>query len=71
MWDEPYLEPCCRSALHRLFLSSEAGRPEGLKDDPCLRRLMGMGLADTAPGRRFVITKTGRMRHGTEIGARR
>lgn len=70
MWDEPYLETCCRSALHRLFLSSETGRPEGLKDDPCLRRLAGMGLAETTHGRRFIITEPGRSRHRTEIGGR-
>jgi hypothetical protein len=45
MWHEPYLETCCRSALHRLVLSGTAGRPAGLKDGPCLERLAGMGLA--------------------------
>ena len=34
MWDEPYLETCCRSALHRLVLSGAVGRPPDLKDGP-------------------------------------
>lgn len=71
MWDEPYLESCCRCALHRLLLSGDTGRPNGLKDEPCLLRLSGMGLARAADGGRFVITEIGRARHGTEIARRR
>ncbi len=66
MWDEPYLESCCRSALHRLWLVGAHGRPAGLKDGPCLQRLAGMRLAQQTQGR-FVITEVGRARHGAEI----
>lgn len=66
MWDEPYLETCCRSALHRLTLVDAAGRPGGLKDGPCLERLAGMGLA-SEDGGRYRITGPGRDRHQTEI----
>jgi hypothetical protein len=67
MWNEPYLETCCRSALHRLHLVDAAGRPEGLKDGPCLLRLSGMGLAQQREDRRFEITPAGRVRHASEI----
>lgn len=67
MWNEPYLETCCRSALHRLKLSGENGRPAGLRDDPCLRRLTGMGLAHMRGETRFTITGQGQARHRTEI----
>ncbi len=67
MWNEPYLETCCRSALHRLALCGEHGRPGGLKDGPCLVRLAGMGLARERGDGRFEITATGRARHGGEI----
>ena len=66
MWDEPYLETCCRSALHRLTLVDAAGRPGGLKDGPCLERLAGMGLAAERGGR-FHITDAGWERHRSEI----
>ena len=66
MWNEPYLETCCRSALHRLTLVDATGRPDGLKDGPCLHRLSGMGLAEEDAGR-YHITDTGRQRHRTEI----
>ena len=66
MWNEPYLETCCRSALHRLTLVDAAGRPGGLKDGPCLERLAGMGLA-MEDGGRFRITVAGQARHGSEI----
>lgn len=66
MWNEPYLETCCRSALHRLTLVDAAGRPVGLKDGPCLERLAGMGLAAKAEGR-FHITGAGLARHSSEI----
>lgn len=67
MWNEPYLETCCRSALHRLTLVAHHGRPPGLKDDPCLRRLSGMGLAETREDGRFSITEAGRERHAREV----
>jgi hypothetical protein len=67
MWDEPYLETCCRSALHRLVLCGAAGRPAEQKDGPCLRRLAGMGLARARPDRRFEITDAGRTRHAREV----
>ncbi len=67
MFDEPYLETCCRSALHRLILCGDAGRPPGLKDGPCLARLTEMGLATGRADGRFAITPSGRLRHATEI----
>lgn len=67
MWDEPYLETCCRSALHRLMLSGEAGRPPALKDGPCLARLETMGLALRRPDGRFTLTDAGAERHAREI----
>ena len=67
MWNEPYLETCCRSALHRLLLCEAPGRPGGLKDGPCLLRLSAMGLAAECCGR-FHATEAGRARHMAEIG---
>jgi hypothetical protein len=67
MWNEPYLESCCRSALHRLTLVGPHGRPPGLADQPCLLRLQGMGLAEERPDGRFAITAPGRARHASEI----
>ncbi len=67
MWNEPYLETCCRSALHRLTLVCAAGRPAGLKDGPCLERLAAMGLARLRGDGRFEITPAGEARHGSEI----
>jgi hypothetical protein len=67
MWNEPYLETCCRSALHRLTLVAHHGRPDGLKDGPCLHRLAGMGLAKQDADSRFRITAPGRERHAQEI----
>jgi hypothetical protein len=67
MWNEPYLETCCRSALHRLTLVGPHGRPEGLKDGPCLLRLTGMALARQRADGRFEITDAGRARHASEI----
>jgi len=66
MWNEPYLETCCRSALHRLLLCDAPGRPAGLKDGPCLERLAGMGLAAQHNGR-YHVTEAGHVRHDTEI----
>jgi hypothetical protein len=67
MWNEPYLETCCRSALHRLTLVGAAGRPAGLKDGPCLERLDGLGLARLRSDGRFEITEAGTARHAEEI----
>lgn len=67
MWNEPYLETCCRAALHRLVLSSGEGRPDGLKDGPCLARLATMGFATLGPNGRYTLADAGRVRHGTEI----
>jgi hypothetical protein len=67
VWDEPYLETCCRSALHRLALSGRIGRPEGLKDGRCLARLAGLGLARSRPDGRYDITEAGCLRHAHEV----
>ena len=70
MWHEPYLETCCRSALHRLMLSGPTGRPPGLKDGPCLQRLAGMGLARPRTDGRFELTAEGAARHASEVARR-
>lgn len=67
MWNEPYLETCCRSALHRMALCGALGRPAGLKDGPCLARLAEMGFAQRRGDERFEITLAGRTRHDREI----
>jgi hypothetical protein len=67
VWDQPYLETCCRAALHRLHLSGSAGRPPGLMDDPCQRRLAAMGLCHPDANGRFTITAAGQRRHASEI----
>jgi hypothetical protein len=69
MWDQPYLETCCRSALHRLHLAGEAGRPPGLKDGPCLQRLAQDGFAATRTDGRYTLTEAGLARHALEIMA--
>lgn len=72
-WNEPYLETCCRSALHRLFLTRGGTRPAGLPDEACLRRLAGMGLAEEIPPRgvatpvSFGMTEAGASRHMSEV----
>ena len=71
MYDEPYLETCCRSALHRVTLTGESGRPDGMKDGPCLHRLAAMGLVAERADGRFETTGTGRDRHALEIARRR
>jgi len=58
MWNEPYLETCCRSALHRLCVCDAAG---------CLERLAAMGLARQRRDERFDVTDNGRTRHDSEI----
>ena len=73
MWDdEPYLETCCRSALHRLTLCGARGRPPVaeltvVKDARCLARLAGLGLAEEAADGRWHVTVAGRARHAEEI----
>jgi hypothetical protein len=71
MWNQPYLETCCRSALHRLTLVGRPGRPDGLKDGPCLARLSGMGLARLRPDGRYEATAEGLERHEFEIAPRK
>ncbi len=71
MWDEPYLETCCRSALHRLLLVGTGGRPPGLKDGPCLVRLVGLGFACERPDGRYEVTQAGLERHALEIAPAR
>ena len=66
-WNEPYLESCCRSALHRLTLVGPPGRPDGLKDGPCLARLDGMGLARRRLDGRWEMTADGAARHAREV----
>jgi hypothetical protein len=70
MWTDPYLETCCRSALHRVMLSGPAGRPHGLKDDPCLERLVGMGLVCKRADGRYGLTARGADRHASEVAKR-
>ena len=59
MWKQPYLETCCRSALRRVILSGTTGRPDGLKDDRCLRRLHDLGLVSGHSDGRVRATPTG------------
>ena len=67
MWNEPYLETCCRSALHRLALCGSTGRPATEKDRPCLERLAVMNLAQGGEDGRFRATALGLERHRIEI----
>lgn len=67
IWSEPYLETCCRSAMHRLVQAEEVGRPPGLKDGPCLERLAEMQFAAHRADGRFEITEQGLARHASEI----
>jgi hypothetical protein len=67
MWNQPYLETCCRAALHRLYLCGDAGRPSGLADEPCLVRLSGMGLCDRRADGRYGINLAGSRRHANEV----
>ena len=67
MYDEPYLETCCRAALHRLTLVSDGGRPSGLADQPCLERLAEMDWAILGDDARYRLTRSGSLRHSTEI----
>jgi len=67
MYDEPYLETCCRSALHRVSLAEPHGRPTGEKDARCLERLAGMGLVCEDAAGLFQLTEAGADRHAREI----
>ena len=67
MYDEPYLETCCRSALHRLVLCGDTGRPATLKDQGCLLRLEQKGFASLRPDGRFAASVAGLARHDHEI----
>jgi hypothetical protein len=67
VWNEPYLETCCRSALHRLMLSGSVGRPTGLKDGHCLDRLTDMHLARQRQDGRYEVTADGSLRHTREV----
>lgn len=67
MWDEPYLESCCRAALHRLWLAGRAGRPADVPDGACLRRLAAMGLCEPQAERRFRLNHAGELRHRAEV----
>jgi hypothetical protein len=67
MWHEPYLETCCRSAMQRLHLAGDVGRPDGLKDGPCLARLAERGLVRKRPDGRYELTDAGRTRHAAEV----
>ncbi len=67
MWDQPYLETCCRAALHRLCLCGEFGRPPGVADAPCLQRLAAMGLCRVRCDQYVEPTPQGKRRHLVEI----
>ena len=67
MWDQPYLETCCRAALHRLMLAGQIGRPPALKDGPCLQRLTVDGFAHQRSDGRYEPTQAGVSRHSLEI----
>ncbi|HQT80390.1 MAG TPA: hypothetical protein PLD10_25405 [Rhodopila sp.] len=67
MWNQPYLETCCRAALHRLYLAGQSGRPGDVPDAGCLRRLASMGLCEHGQGGWFVLNQAGRVRHATEV----
>jgi hypothetical protein len=67
MWHEPYLETCCRSALHRLHLAGGLGRPAGMKDGPCLERLAEKRLARRRADGRYEMTEDGKRRHAGEV----
>ncbi|NHN86000.1 hypothetical protein GOB93_15320 [Acetobacter musti] len=71
MWNEPYLESCCRSALHRLCLAGGNGRPRDLRDEPCLARLSRKGFACVSGDGRYHVTQDGERRHATEILGKR
>ena len=65
-YHQPYLETCCRSALHRLKRAAEAGRPDGLTDGGCLRRLETLGLAAPRADGRWTMTERGLAQHAQD-----
>lgn len=67
MWNQPYLETCCRSALHRVKLSGESGRPSGMKDGPCLARMAALGLVAAGRDARYTITESGERVYRTTV----
>ncbi|MBS0985075.1 hypothetical protein [Acetobacter thailandicus] len=67
VWNQPYLETCCRSSLHRLCLTGASGRPSGLRDDPCLERMQKMGFVQHSPQGRFLATDAGYARYRQEV----
>jgi hypothetical protein len=67
VWNQPYLETCCRAALHRLYLAGPAGRPADQMDGPCLVRLSGIGLCDRRSDGCFTLNPAGADRHATEV----
>lgn len=67
MWNQPYLETCCRSAIHRMILCGDIGRAADGKDAPCLERLARLGLARNRADGRYVATEAGSERHAREI----
>jgi hypothetical protein len=67
MWRDPYLETCCRSALHRVASADSCGRPGGLADEPCLLRLARMGMVALQPEGRYMATALGMARYRSEI----
>jgi hypothetical protein len=67
MWNQPYLETCCRAALHRLKLAGPAGRPEATRDSGCLARLAALGLAVQNPDGRWRLTENGTDRHARGV----
>jgi hypothetical protein len=71
MWDEPYLETCCRSALHRLSLSGEVGRAAETKDGQCLMRLTRLGLAALRSDSRYSMTQAGAELHSRLVQRRK
>jgi hypothetical protein len=71
MWNEPYLETCCRSTLHRLWLSGNSGRPACCKDGPCLSRLTRLDLAAARDDARYGLTFAGVSWHCQAIDAKR
>lgn len=70
MWEELYLETCCRAALHRLSMCGPVGRPTAMKDTACLLRIAEIGLARFREDGRCEITQAGRERHAVEIARR-
>jgi hypothetical protein len=67
VWNQPYLETCCRAALHRLRLAGGTGRPTDVPDIACLKRLSMMGLCTCRPDGLFEVTPDGIARHDREI----